>query len=189
MYYKKLVKQKKLVQLWINVKNNIKNIFEINYQMLTFLYRNNCFLDYKRLIFEIKNILPLITSLSSSGSVFFYIFSDSFYNQSIGIKYHSFINKLQNKNLGVFTNFSSINGKLANILDYKVIPCFIFIFYVMENDLLLIESKKKNIISICFINNNLSSALIDYPLFLNSLYFYSVYLFNKLFMRLILLKK
>jgi len=52
-----------------------------------------------------------------------------------------------------------------------------------ENDLLLLESKKKNLPSIGLVDDNFNSYLMDYPICLSPLYFYNVYFFSKFFFR------
>jgi len=74
-------------------------------------------------------------------------------------------------------------------LDYKINPCFLFLFYATENYSIVIEGKKKGIILISLSDSEINSNLIDYPIFLNSLYFYSIYFFNLFLLRLILIKK
>jgi len=189
MYYKKLINQKKLIKLWANFRNNIKNIFEINYQILTFFYNNNCFVDYKKLILGIKRILPIVINSNDSSNIFFFILTEGFYNQTISNRYYSNFKKFQSNKLGVCTNFSIINYNLSNKLDYKINPCFLFLFYATENYSIVIEGKKKGIILISLSDSEINSNLIDYPIFLNSLYFYSIYFFNLFLLRLILIKK
>lgn len=191
MYYKKLIRYKKLIKFWIFFGNNFKNIFKINFETLNILYNKNCFLDFQTLILNIKIIFPLFLNIFKSKGTILFISTKFFYYQTIFKKYYfSIIKKLLNvKSIGIFTNFSVLSHRIFKNLDFKFNPSVIFFFYLKKNIFLLIESKKKNIPTISLLTADLNSSLIEYPLFVNSLYFYTIYFFNKFFFKLIFLNK
>jgi len=88
--------------------------------------------------------------------------------------------------MGTFTNFITQGFKFFSNEKLNKNPSIIFFFNISTNDFLLLEAKKKNIPSISLVNANNNSCLIDYPIFLNSFYFYNVYFFSRLVFKLIL---
>ena len=75
---------------------------------------------------------------------------------------------------GIFSNITSLNT--GNI---RKIPALAIFFSMDKNRLLLIDIKKKNIPVISFLKHNDSSVLIDYPIFVNNNFFYTVYFFSQ----------
>ena len=75
---------------------------------------------------------------------------------------------------GIFSNITSLNrGSIRKI------PALAIFFSMDKNRLLLIDIKKKNIPVISFLKHNDSSVLIDYPIFVNNNFFYTVYFFSQ----------
>lgn len=189
-YYKKLVQHKKLIKFFVFFGQNIKSIFKVNYEFLSILYNKKCFLNMNKLLSCIKKIFPLFLNISKKNSNLLFISTHFLYSQTIYNKYYfHIIKELLNKKLGVFTNFSIIGYDFFKKLNFKYNPCFLIFLELKQDISLLVESKKKNIPTIALVNIDLNSCLIDYPLCVNSSYFYTIYFFSKFLFKLILLNK
>jgi ribosomal protein S2 len=190
IYYKKLVQHKKLIPFWIFFGSNSRNIFKINYQFLDVLYNKGCFIDFKILISCIKKIFPLFLNISKIGGSILFISTKFLYCQTVHNNYYfNIIKELINKKLGIFTNFSILGYTSFKKFNFHYNPSFIVFLYLKNNTSLLIESKKKNIPTISLINSDFNSSLIEYPLCINSSYFYTTYFFSKFLFKLVLLNK
>jgi hypothetical protein len=88
--------------------------------------------------------------------------------------------------MGAFTNFITQGFNFFSNEKLNKNPSMVFFFNLSTNDFLLLEAKKKNIPSIGLVNANNNSCLVDYPIFLNSFYFYNVYFFSRFFFKFIL---
>ena len=189
-YYKKIIYRKKLIRFWVFFGNNSKNIFRINFHSLNFLYEKSYFVDFRNLTLNLKNIIPIFINNVKKNGNFLFISTKFFYCQSIYKNYFfSVVKKLLEIKSGIFTNFSVSNFKFFEKLNFKLNPDFILFFSLKNNKFFLLESKKKNITVISILNPKCSSFLIEYPIFVNSVYFYIVYFFHKFFFKLILLNK
>ena len=82
-YYQTLIKKKKLIKFWIFFGFNFKKIFKINYEFLNVIYNKNSFLNFKKLIYAIKKILPLFLNLLKLNSNFYICSSSNFLEQII----------------------------------------------------------------------------------------------------------
>ena len=189
-YYKKLVNRKKLIKFWVFFGSNYKNIFKSNFQNLNILYTNSYFLDIKKLILNLKNIFPIFINTTKYKGNLLFVSTKFLYHQTI-YKNHYFaiLKKLTHIKSGIFTNFSVSSYKLFKELDFKSNPSLAIFFSLKNNNTLLMESKKKNIPIISLLTPNTNSYLIEYPLFINSLYFYTIFFFHKFFFKIILLNK
>jgi ribosomal protein S2 len=119
-----------------------------------------------------------------------FIGSKFVYSQTIYKKFFfSVIKRFINIKSGIFTNFFVTSYKLIDKLNFDSNPSCIFFFNLRRNNLILLESKKENIPSIGIASSNLNVSLLDYPIFVNSLYFYSTFFLSKFFFKLILLNK
>lgn len=190
MYYKKLIQRKKLIRFWIFVGNNINRVFHINYQFLNILYNKYCFVHFKTLLVGIKNILSVFINILKSNNNLLFISTKFLYCQSIYKDfYFPIIKKIIYFKAGIFTNFSVTNFKTFKMLDFYFNPCLIIFFYLKKNILLLLESKKKKIPTVSLLPLQINSLYIDYPLFINSSYFYIIFFFSKFFFKLLFLIK
>jgi len=181
MYYKKLINRTKLVKFWIFSGIDNKYIIKTNYQFIYILYNKNCFLDFKSLLLHIKNILPFFLNLKKLNTTILFVSNNFIYSQSIyNFFFLPIIKKLMISNSGIFTNFSVTSIKSFKTLDFYFNPSLIINFYLNKN--LLLESKKKNIPLIGLLPMNVNTYLIDYPLPINSIFFYTIYFFSKFFL-------
>lgn len=98
----------------------------------------------------------------------------------------SVISQLIEGKIGTFTNFIIDGFKSFNSVKLKKNASLIIFLNVCINDFLLIESKKKNILSIALVNASSNSNLIDFPVFLNSFYFHNIYFFSRLIFKYLL---
>jgi len=190
-YYQTLIKKKKLIKFWIFFGFNFKKIFKINYEFLNVIYNKNSFLNFKKLIYAIKKILPLFLNLLKLNSNILFVLSNFFYCQTIYQNfYFSIIKKFQNNiKKGIFSNFSITNLKIIDFLDFYFNPSILIFFYLNENQLLLYESKKKKIPNISLLAKNQSLKMVDYPLYININHFYPIFFFSKFFFKLVLTNK
>jgi len=107
-----------------------------------------------------------------------YVYSHSIYKtDSIG--------EIKDRNVGVLTNFFLKGYKTINFLTLNKIPSIILFFHVAESNFLVLESKKNYIPTVGLVNNYNNTCLIDYPIFLNSFYFYNIYIFSRFFFKYI----
>jgi hypothetical protein len=164
-------------------------VFKINFKNLTCIYKCNYFVDLQYIFLNIKKILPLIINTVKKNKNYLFLFNKSFYSQTVLKNNYSTIKESGNIKLGLFTNFSIIIYNATHFLDIKTLPCFLICFFLNENNNLFLESKKQHIPSIGLIYPVLNSTLVDYPIFFNFFYFYSVYFFNKFLLAFMLINK
>ena len=187
MQYKKILFRKKLIKFWIFYSGNLKNTFKINYQFLTVFYNNGCFLDFKKLSFSIKKLLPLFLDMVKNKQDFIFVATEGIYSKSIiSNSYLSFVRDLTTIKSGLFTNFSSINFHLITKFKIKSNPVALILFHFKNPAFLVFEAKKKKIMLIGLINSQINSKLVDYPIMINPIFFYNIYFFSKFFFNLIL---
>jgi len=133
---------------------------------------------------SLQSIIPLLTNIYRSGGDCLFIATKYIYSKSLGqTPYKSLIKKLLSKDSGILGNpsFTSIQYfSRKNIVSNKKILIF---FYLKGNNKLLVESKQKAIPTVGLVNLSQNSVLIDYPIMVNSKYFYNVYFFSKFFFR------
>lgn len=174
LYYKKYIKAKKIIQYWFFL-GGISGLYKVNYRFLRFTYARNCFIDYNFLLISISKLLPLFFSLFKQESILF-VTTYLFYTKVV---VSNFLTKV------MFTRSSMSLNHVFNKLNPRVI---IFLDSASINSL-IIESKHKKIPSIG-LTTSTNSTLIEYPVFVNTAYFYTVYFFTKFFIKLVsILKK
>ena len=185
-YYNKLIVKKKLLNFWTFSGIELKKIFLFNYKFIFCFYKKrNTFFEYNTCISIIKKIFPLFHSIVNNQANILFIGSHSFYMQSFFFGESNYISKLMEEKLGSFTNFFIEGFNFFKNKKLKKNASIIF-FFSFSNDFLILESNKKRIPSIGLINVNNSISLLDYPIFLNSFYFYNVYFFSRLIFKYIL---
>jgi len=186
MYYSKIIKRNKLIKLWILLGGQFIYTFRSNYKMLSSLYDQNCFLNINSLYFSIKSILPIFLNIYKFKSNCLFIATRYIYSKIVTTnKNNSIIKILLEKNSGIINNPSFYNFKSNKYQKIAYNSSILVFFYAKENNKLIIEGKKKNIPIIGLINSTNNSAYIDYPITVNTNYFYTIYFFSKLFFRYI----
>lgn len=95
------------------------------------------------------------------------------------------VGEIKDRNVGVLTNFSFKGYKTINFLTLNKVPSIILFFHTAESNFLVLESKKNYIPSVGLVNSYNNTCLIDYPIFLNSFYFYNIYIFSRFFFKYI----
>ena len=147
-------------------------------------------MDFNKLIFSIKNILPLILNISRVKGQIIFIATKWLYSK---ILYQNFFLSLVKdfvyRNSGIFSNISYLKEIVFNKLDFNKIPTLLIFFYFKDKNYLLQEAKKKKIPIIGLVSSKTKSLLVDYPIFVNSDYFYVSYFFSKFLFKLIILGK
>lgn len=101
------------------------------------------------------------------------------YSKQVAKKdYTQTVKKLFLKNSNILSNFYFQD---RNLHFKKMILVFL---YIKKNDRLLFEAKQQHMPTIALTNLKQSSNLIDYPIVVNSSYFYNIYFFSRLFFRI-----
>ena len=142
--------------------------------------------DFSLFSLTIKKLFPIFYSTAINKGKFLFVGSKYIYSQSLYLQRSSFINKLTFLDAGIFTNFSSHYFKFFKNLKLEKNFSIIIFFKVVKDNFLLIESRKKKIPIIGLISGDFNSCLVDYPIFLNSFYFYNTYIFSRFLFRYIL---
>lgn len=190
MYSKKLIQSKKLKKFWVFFSGNLKTTFKINYLFINNLYNNGCFTDLKILVLFIKRLLPLFFNISKNEGNVLLVASRFLYSKIIFKNtYKVYGKELIQGQPGVLSNFSTTSYSHFQKLDFKTPPSVLIFFNFVQNNYLLKEGKNKNIPIVALISSKDNSNLIDYPLATNSVYFYTIYFFNKLLFKIISLSK
>ena len=165
---------------------------KLNYKVLSLLYKRNYFVNFKDISLSLKKLVPFLLNIARSQGKVVFVATEALYAKTIynnRDKHSSLIKKLIERAPGVFSNFSRTSYSLFTKFDFKRNPDIIVFFNYLENNRLLIESKKKSIPSISLCNSNVNSQLIDYPIIINSTHYYTIFFFIKLLVKLLSLKK
>jgi len=179
MYYKKLLNRKKLLKFWIFLGGQFKDTFKVNYRYINHQYDKKCFLDFNLLCFYIKSISTLLVNLTKTKTVCLFVATKYIYSKQVAKKdYTQTVKKLFLKNSNILSNFYFQD---RNLHFKKMILVFL---YIKKNDRLLFEAKQQHMPTIALTNLKQSSNLIDYPIVVNSSYFYNIYFFSRLFFRI-----
>ena len=185
-YYYKLIGKHKLINFWSFSGNEVKTICEVNYKFIFCFYKKIALFDFSLFISTTKKFFPIFYSISKNNGKFLFVGTKYIFSQSIYKERSRFINKLKNLDAGIFTNFSSEYFKFFKTLGLKKNFSLVIFFKVIKDNFLLLESKKQKIPVIGLISGDLNSCLIDYPIFLNSFYFYNIYIFSRFLFKYIL---
>jgi len=184
-YYNKLITKTKLLNFWTFFGINSKSIFLYNYKFVLCFYKKKIFFEHNKCISAIKSIFPILNSIVNNKSKILFVGTQSFYTQSFLFLKSKLVSILIEGDIGSFTNFVTSGFKFFN-KKLKKNPSLILFFNFSVNTFLLLESKKKKIPSIGLVNPSNNISMVDYPIFLNSFYFYNVYFFSRLVFRYIL---
>jgi ribosomal protein S2 len=185
-YYGRLIKKNNLKNFWCFSGNSFKNIFPINYKFIFCFYKKTIFFDLVFFISIVRKIAPILNSIINNKGEFLFVGTKSIYCQTVYRNKVDFIPKLLESNVGIFTNFK-LNG-FKSFKNFRVFknPSIILFYQILDSNFLLVEAKKKNIPVVGLLESNSKSHLIDYPIFLNSFYFYNIYIFSRFFFNYII---
>jgi ribosomal protein S2 len=190
VYYNKLIKRNKLIKYWVFFGGEFKLNFKLNYNFFSIVYSNNLYISLNKLILCIKNILPLFINISFLKGKVLFITSKWLYSKIIYNKFYlSLTKELLYVKTGIFSNFSKLSDIFFNNIDFRTNPSILIFFFFKDKDYLILEAKKKKIITVGLINTRVNSTIIDYPIMLNSEHFYTNYFFSKFLFKLIFLEK
>ena len=190
MYLKKLIKHKKLIKFWIFFNGFLQCTFKFNYLFLNNIHNNSCFIDLKLLVVFVKKLLPLFFNISKSEGNFLFVATRFLYAKSVFKNIYSVYGKeLICSKPGVLSNFMITKHQSFSKLTFKKMPAILIFFTFLENNYILKEGKKKNIPTVGLIPSKENSILVDYPLCINSIYFYSIYFFSKLLFKIISIER
>jgi ribosomal protein S2 len=143
------------------------------------------------LLKSVKALLPVFLNLSENkASNVLFVATKALYSKSVFLnEYKSLVKRVSNRKPGVFTNFSICGMSIFNKLDFKNIPSILVFFYFEEKDPIFLEAKKKCIPVVSFIDSKVNPVGVDYPVVVNTGYFYTAYFFSKFLFNLLRLKK
>ena len=185
-YYNKILVKKKLINFWTFSGANFKNIFLLNYKFIFCFYKKVAFFNSIQFLLIIKKILPVLNCVVATNHKILFIGSNSLYCQSIYSKNINFIGKLKMSIIGVFTNFTAEGFKFFDNFKFRKKPSLIMVMSSFNGNYIFLDAKKKNIPIIAFIDSDVNSSLVDYPISINSSYFYNVYIFSRFFFKYVL---
>jgi len=142
--------------------------------------------EYKILLLSIQKVVPLILTIGQNlTSSFLFLTSRILYSKTIKInKYKNFIK--QPIVSGLVYNFlpkaqiSTKQSSLDNLSVLVVLNC-------EQNKKIIFESKIKNIPIIGLVTFGEESGLLEYPIFVNKLFFHTIFFFTRFFFRLVVL--
>ena len=184
-YYNKLINRNKLKKFWSFLGSDSKKAFPINYKFIWCFYKNRTFFDFNVCMIGFKKIFPIFNSIFSNNGDFLFIGTSYIYSSSIH-NVNSILQLRSGRVGGILTNFSLYGYNNFNLLSANKVPSVILFFNTFENYFAVLEAKKKNVPTIGLIHNSFNSFLIDYPILLNPLYFYNIYIFSRFFFKYII---
>jgi len=177
----KLIKKYNLINFWCFSENTLKTIFKTNYKFVFYFYQFNILLNYDLFFSMIKKIFPFFNFTNNNNENFLFIGIKCLYLQSITNTSNLLINHISSLNIGTFTNFSNFGFNVFDNFKLLKNTGLIIFFQPLKDNYLVLESKKKNIPSFGLIHSSTNSCLVDYPFFLNSFYFYNIYILSRIF--------
>ena len=181
MLYNKFLKKKILKKFWIFFCVDIKYTFKINYLFLNSLYSKNCFTDIFIFISSVKRLFPFLNNGIKKNHLLF-VGAKFLYSKTL-CKVDIIAHHLIYRNPGIFSNFSITSFYTMDNLSLKVLPKIILFINLGINNLLLKEAKSKNIPIVALLDTKDDSGLIDYPIVVDSAYFYTTFFFSSFFFR------
>ena len=145
MYYNKLIKRNKLIKYWLFFGGALRLNFKLNFNFFSVIYNLNLYSNLNKLIFSIKNVIPLFLSISyAKGNIVFvaskWVYSKIIYNKT----YLCLVKELMYQQPGIFSNFSRISDFCFKKLNFNKNPSVLVFFFFKEKDYLILEAKKKN---------------------------------------------
>jgi ribosomal protein S2 len=181
-YKVKLLHRIKIINFWSFSGNDLKKKFPKNNKYIFYFYKNKNLFDFNVFISNIKKIFPLLNNIFFHKGKF--LFSGSARAYCHNVNKNNIVSDVKYLNTGILTNFCLKGYKKFNLLNLKKIPSIVFLLHTEKNSLLL-ESKTRCIPTVGLVNNS-NITLIEYPIFLNSYYFYNIYIFSRFFFKYII---
>jgi len=186
IFSRNLIKRKKLIKFCFFFGGSLRSTFKINFFFCNVIYQLNCMSEYKILLLSIQKVVPLILTIGQNlTSSFLFLTSRILYSKTIKInKYKNFIK--QPIVSGLVYNFlpkaqiSTKQSSLDNLSVLVVLNC-------EQNKKIIFESKIKNIPIIGLVTFGEESGLLEYPIFVNKLFFHTIFFFTRFFFRLVVL--
>ena len=167
MFLKKKINKSILIKYWMVISNVECGLFKLNYTSLSFFCGNFFFLNVLKIWYNISYVIPFIFSIIHQRKkiTFSYLPIISFRKPSL-FKYKDLL-------------------KLCGISE---LPMLVFLFNLKYQGSLLIDLKRSYIPSLGILAVNENVSLIDFPIYVNKNFFYTTYLINLIFFKLIILK-
>lgn len=181
MIYKSLFKRKILKKYWTFFCVS-KYTFNLNYTFINSFYSKTCFTDVFLLILSLRRLIPFFLSLLKNNDSLLFIGSQFLYARSLS-KAKIVAHVLNNRNPGIFSNFSITGLYSIDNISLKFLPKIIFFFYLGKHTLLLQEAKNKNLPVVALTNIKENICLVDYPIPVDSDRFSNTYFFSVFFFR------
>jgi hypothetical protein len=179
LYYKKLLMRKKLVKYWLFFNGSLGRVFKSSYMFFGITNKNSCFLNLSFLIGGIKKLTPLFLMLSKTGGNVCFVTVDYMYGMVVATS--MFTKQLIFAREGVFTNFAARSYALFHSLDFLLNPAVVIFLNQKRTCGLLYETRIKNIPTVALVVPGFNIGFVEYPIFVNSVYFYTVYFFTRFF--------
>lgn len=179
-YYKQLINKRKLIKFLLFSNINIIYFFKVNYRYVFNIFKRNILFNFQKFNYLIKRLLPLFSSVIKCFGKFLFIGIKSFYLQELFfLDKINICGKLEDLKIGILTNYLIIDTQ--DFIDFfqNKTPSLVIILNLKIENLLLFESKKQNIPIIGLIDGINDSSIIEYPIFLNSFYFYNIYILSR----------
>jgi hypothetical protein len=116
----------------------LKLNFKLNFNFFSVIYNANLYANFNKLLFSIKNVLPLFISVSCTKGKFLFVASQWLYSKIIYDKsYLSLTKELVYQQSGVFSNFSRISEFCFKKLDFDKNPSVLIFFFFKEKEHLI----------------------------------------------------
>jgi ribosomal protein S2 len=180
-YKIKLLDRTKLINFWSFSGNDLKKNFPKNNKFIFYFYKNKNLFDFNVFILTIKKIFPVLNSIFLNKGKFLFAGTTQAYCHNINK--NNFVSDTKDTTVGILTNFSLKGYKNIKLLNLKKIPSIVFLLH-SEKNFLFLESKNRCIPVVGLVDSS-STTLIEYPIFLNSFYFYNIYIFSRFFFKYI----
>jgi ribosomal protein S2 len=178
MYYKLLIKRNKLIKYWILFGGNV--VSKSNYFFYLLCEHFGCFVNIKKLTVVLRQIFLFFYIWLKQKKInkIIFIATRSLYTKIFYNKKYTKVKNLIKWKSGGFTNFKKLGLRVFNT-HFKKLPTIIVFLRVLENIPILKEAKNKNLVTIGLTESHISANIIDYPIFINGSYFYTVCFFTK----------
>ena len=182
MFLQKKINKSILIKYWMVISNVECSLFKLNYTSLSFFCGNFVFLNVLKIWYNISYVIPFIFSLINTRRKITFVGTKYLFNKTISNSF-SYLPTISFRKPSLFKYKDLL--KLCGISE---LPTLIFFFNLKYQGSLLIDLKRSYIPSLGIFSVNENVSLIDFPIYVNKNFFYTTYLINLIFFKLIILK-
>lgn len=172
-----IVNKKFLVKYWVFFCHSNQSFCKVNHFFFHFSCYRFVVVNFNLLFFALKNIISFLFSLQQATSAFLFVSSHFFYNFSFSLQQFS------NDSSGLFSKLC-ISNISKSLLTLDLIPAGMFFFNSRLDILSFLIAKNKQVPSFGFVENDVNSMLVDYPISISCRYFFIHYFFILYFFKL-----